>query len=81
MRIEIAVYIKNEYETLMRLNQYRFDSLIISNIFQSSNVDDKNILFQEDIFRGASNLKNKLNPIITDASIELSNYTRQTGAI
>lgn len=74
-------YIRNEYETLIKLSQYQFNNLIIPQKFKSIFVNGKEILFQEDIFGGASTLKNKLNSIIVNASIELSDYTRKTDVI
>lgn len=73
---ESAVYINNEYETLGKLSQYHFPNLKVPKKFQTVSVDDKELLFQENIFLGASRLSNLLNAVIVDASFELSNYTK-----
>lgn len=73
-----AVYINNEYEALGKLSQYHFPNLITPKKFQTVSVEDKALLFQENILLGASRLSNCLNSVIVDASFELSNYTIST---
>lgn len=75
---ESEVYIDYEYGSLRRLGQYYFSNLIIPKKFQTFSLEDGTVLFQENIFLGASRLSNSLNHLIVDASFELGNFTKTT---
>lgn len=71
-------FIKSEYKTLVKLCQYTFLYLITPKKNKTVSVEGKELLFQENIFIGVSQLDNRLNSVIVAASFELSNFTKST---